>query len=152
MPSTRTVVVLCGEDICLEGSENNFTVPNFSDNIKVKLFRSPEAGGVPYSCCKSTRDTGNNLNNLFCGYKARVDPSTNITGQYLRANIHKEGCAEVISTFLMRNAAYIGIVLFVVFFAQMLSTIMSCVLRDQIMSQFNKWYAVDNICVRRYEE
>uniref|UniRef100_A0A914RAB1 Tetraspanin n=1 Tax=Parascaris equorum TaxID=6256 RepID=A0A914RAB1_PAREQ len=45
---------------------------NIYFNKSSQQFSSPEAGGVPYSCCKQLRGAGGGPINYFCGHGARL--------------------------------------------------------------------------------
>ncbi|KHN71830.1 Tetraspanin-17, partial [Toxocara canis] len=45
---------------------------NIYFNKSSQQFSSPEAGGVPYSCCKQLRGADGGPINYFCGHGARL--------------------------------------------------------------------------------
>lgn len=45
---------------------------NIYFNKSSQQFSSPEAGGVPYSCCKKMRGLNDGPINFFCGHGARL--------------------------------------------------------------------------------
>lgn len=45
---------------------------NIYFNKSSQQFSSPEAGGVPYSCCKKMRGVDGGPINFFCGHGARL--------------------------------------------------------------------------------
>lgn len=45
--------------------------PYFSGKKELAIFKSPQAFGVPHSCCKEMRNTTIFLKNYFCGFNLR---------------------------------------------------------------------------------
>ena len=50
---------------------------NLYFNKTSQIFSSPEAGGVPYSCCKQPRTIDEGPINYYCGHGARLRSEVN---------------------------------------------------------------------------
>ncbi|CDW52232.1 tetraspanin 5 [Trichuris trichiura] len=67
---------------------------NIYFNSSSEALGSPEAGGVPFSCCKSSKIEG--LINYYCGHGVRKFA-------ILSSNIFQEGCLGQAQSWLMKN-------------------------------------------------
>jgi tetraspanin-5 len=103
---------------------------NIYFNASAKALKSPEAGGVPYSCCKNLDAA---LINYACGYQTRVSQADNVglgeemarggrdwllhlqgPKQSYHSNIYTEGCLPKLQYWLNNNFLYVGAAIFVV--------------------------------------
>ncbi|MFH4977264.1 hypothetical protein AB6A40_003973 [Gnathostoma spinigerum] len=107
---------------------------NIYFNKSSTRFASPEAGGVPYSCCREPRGTNGGPINFFCGHKARL------VKEGLTDAIHPEGCTPKIENYLYQNMTYVAIAMVVVAFVQLLGISLAQNLRSDIFAQRAKWF------------
>ncbi|VDM98348.1 unnamed protein product [Thelazia callipaeda] len=124
----------------------------FSDAKTLHRYGSPEAGGVPFSCCKE--DKSEILRNLYCGLGARIRPidaEIGARGPYVRDNIYNQGCIEMLKQFLINNALYIvpGVTIFLLI--QLFCVFLACILQNQILVQREEWYSTEHLKVFVYD-
>ncbi|VDK64814.1 unnamed protein product [Anisakis simplex] len=62
---SQSALECCGLWSADDWNENVY----FSDEAALKIYQSPEAGGVPFSCCINKTTAG--IINRACGYNAR---------------------------------------------------------------------------------
>lgn len=119
------------------------------------MYGSLEAGGVPFSCCKSTKSTMSSLSNMFCGLDARKPPSFEVfndKGPFLREDIYQRGCIEMIKGFLINNMLYIAPAVFIFLIIQLFCLFSACVLQNQIFEQREDWYNIQKLKVFVYDQ
>ncbi|MCP9264821.1 Tetraspanin [Dirofilaria immitis] len=99
----------------------NWIQINVNDVNMLREYKSLEAGGVPFSCCKATESTTSSLPNMYCGLDSRKHPEggSDDKGTYLREDIHQKGCVEVIKRFLINNTLYIASAVFIFLMTQL---------------------------------
>uniref|UniRef100_A0A915LIP8 Tetraspanin n=1 Tax=Meloidogyne javanica TaxID=6303 RepID=A0A915LIP8_MELJA len=87
-PDLQTIIDWMQNDFqCCGISDPDDWDKNIYFNASAKALKSPEAGGVPYSCCKNVDKT---FINYACGYATRVSHSDNGPKQFYHSNIHIE--------------------------------------------------------------
>ncbi|VDO29132.1 unnamed protein product, partial [Onchocerca flexuosa] len=107
---------------------------NIYFNKSSQQFSSPEAGGVPYSCCKKMRGMDGGPINFFCGHGARLFK------EGLSDTIHSEGCTPKIENYLSQNMTYVAIAVILVAVIQILGILFAQNLRSDIFAQRARWY------------
>ncbi|VDM09443.1 unnamed protein product [Wuchereria bancrofti] len=107
---------------------------NIYFNKSSQQFSSPEAGGVPYSCCKKMRGLDGGPINFFCGHGARLFK------EGLSDTIHSEGCTPKIENYLSQNMTYVAIAVVLVAVIQILGILFAQNLRSDIFAQRARWY------------
>uniref|UniRef100_F1L520 Tetraspanin n=1 Tax=Ascaris suum TaxID=6253 RepID=F1L520_ASCSU len=107
---------------------------NIYFNKSSQQFSSPEAGGVPYSCCKQLRGAGGGPINYFCGHGARL------MKEGLSDAIHAEGCTPKIENYLSQNMTYVAVAVVLVAVIQILGILFAQNLRSDIFAQRAKWF------------
>ncbi|VDM19707.1 unnamed protein product [Wuchereria bancrofti] len=132
-----------------------FRYSNFSDANILRTYKSLEAGGVPFSCCKETKSTTASLSNMFCGLGARIPPPfapLDNKGMFLRDDIHHQGCIEMIKEFLISNILYIAPAVFIFLIIQLFCLFSAYILQNQIFEQRENWYSIQKLKVFVYEQ
>jgi hypothetical protein len=81
---------------------------NIYFNSSSSAFRSPEAGGVPFSCCVHSA-SADGLANLFCGHGVRLGSRTTLADA-----IYTDGCLPKLQSWLNNNVLYVSVALVVV--------------------------------------
>lgn len=104
---------------------------NIYFNSSAKTLASPDAGGVPFSCCK---DVDPLFTNYACGQSTRVDLVHRPTRIWL------EGCLPKLQNWLNNNFIYVGTIMFIIAIVQCLSICFAQDLRSDIFAQRAKWY------------
>ncbi|KAM4597156.1 tetraspanin-15 [Fundulus diaphanus] len=80
--------------------------------------RGPLAGGVPYTCCITTKP--NEVVNTMCGYKLLDKLSYDVSNI-----IHTRGCTDAFLTWVIDNYKKIAVLLLVIFLPQFFGVIVS---------------------------
>ncbi|KAF7636576.1 Tetraspanin [Meloidogyne graminicola] len=136
-PDLQTIIDWMQNDFqCCGISDPDDWDKNIYFNASAKALKSPEAGGVPYSCCKNIDKT---FINYACGYATRVSQSDNGPKQFYHSNIHTEGCLPKLQSWLNNNFLYVGAAVFVVAVVQFLGICFAQDLRSDIFAQRAKW-------------
>lgn len=102
-------------------------------NKSSKALGSPEAGGVPFSCCTDFDAKSSRLSNLYCGHGVRL-PGYQGAGKY-----HRVGCLEKFSVWLNRNVMGVGIALVVIAVLEILGICFAQNLRSDVFAQKARW-------------
>uniref|UniRef100_A0A0N4U501 Tetraspanin n=1 Tax=Dracunculus medinensis TaxID=318479 RepID=A0A0N4U501_DRAME len=114
---------------------------NIYFNKSSQEFLSPEAGGVPYSCCKKL-SLDNGPINYFCGHGARLIKEVLFYCllQGVSDSIHNEGCTPKIENYLIQNMTYVAVAVVVVAVVQILGILFAQNLRSDIFAQRARWF------------
>ncbi|PAV62694.1 hypothetical protein WR25_20422 [Diploscapter pachys] len=98
--------------------------------IASKEVQSPEAGGVPFSCCVNSSETM--LKNFYCGHGVRLKEQVlHSTG----SPIYTEGCLPKLQLWLSNNVFLVGICLVVAAIIQFLGICFAQNLKSDIFAQ-----------------
>uniref|UniRef100_A0A914LP42 Tetraspanin n=1 Tax=Meloidogyne incognita TaxID=6306 RepID=A0A914LP42_MELIC len=152
-PDLQTIIDWMQNDFqCCGISDPDDWDKNIYFNASAKALKSPEAGGVPYSCCKNVDKT---FINYACGYalgKIIFIEKFSIILNFLdffyfsrhvlailTTNIHIEGCLPKLQSWLNNNFLYVGAAVFVVAVVQFLGICFAQDLRSDIFAQRAKW-------------
>ncbi|GMT24224.1 hypothetical protein PFISCL1PPCAC_15521, partial [Pristionchus fissidentatus] len=98
------------------------------------ICSSPEANGVPYSCCVNpfrVDEDQNTIVNTACGYKTREMTSSHL--------IFQMGCLDVIDGWIKTNMMPFGVALIIVVCIQMIAICLAQNLKSDILAQKAKW-------------
>jgi len=102
---------------------------NIYFNSSAKSLASPDAGGVPFSCCKDEF-----FSNYACGQSTRPNH-----GHSFDNKIHIEGCLPKLQNWMNSNFIYVGTIVFFVAVIQFLGICFAQDLRSDIFAQRSKW-------------
>uniref|UniRef100_A0A0N5AUK0 Tetraspanin n=1 Tax=Syphacia muris TaxID=451379 RepID=A0A0N5AUK0_9BILA len=106
---------------------------NIYFNKSSSSILSPEAGGVPYSCCIEPRTLENGPINLNCGHGTR-------SGEMLSDKIFHDGCSPKVEAYLLQNFTYIAFAIFGIGIVQILGILFAQSLRSDIFAQRARWF------------
>ncbi|KHJ83496.1 hypothetical protein OESDEN_16805 [Oesophagostomum dentatum] len=95
---------------------------------------SPEAGGVPFSCCLNSSQMA--FKNFYCGHGVRLKEHA----QTSMNTIYTDGCLPKLQLWLNNNVFLVGVVLIIVAVIQILGICFAQNLKSDIFAQRAKWY------------
>ncbi|PIO57834.1 hypothetical protein TELCIR_20746, partial [Teladorsagia circumcincta] len=103
-------------------------------SIAAREVASPEAGGVPFSCCLNSSQL--TFKNFYCGHGVRLKEHA----QSSLNTIYTDGCLPKLQLWLNNNVFLVGIVLIIVAVIQILGICFAQNLKSDIFAQRAKWY------------
>ncbi|EYC09299.1 hypothetical protein Y032_0061g3266 [Ancylostoma ceylanicum] len=103
-------------------------------SIAAREVSSPEAGGVPFSCCLNSSQMA--FKNFYCGHGVRLKEHA----QNSLNTIYTDGCLPKLQLWLNNNVFLVGIVLIIVAVIQILGICFAQNLKSDIFAQRAKWY------------
>ncbi|CAI4229486.1 unnamed protein product [Auanema sp. JU1783] len=103
-------------------------------SIAARKVASPEAGGVPFSCCLNSSQQA--FKNFYCGHGVRLSKDVSSTA----ARIYTDGCLPKLQLWLNNNVFLVGITLVIIAVVQILGICFAQNLKSDIFAQRAKWY------------
>ncbi|CAB3406334.1 unnamed protein product [Caenorhabditis bovis] len=116
-------------------------------SIAARDVASPEAGGVPFSCCVNSSEVS--FKNFYCGHGVRLKTDSNnqmtarLASQRVLAqidSIYTEGCLPKLQLWLTNNIFIVMIIMVIVAIIQILGICFAQNLKSDIFAQRAKWY------------
>uniref|UniRef100_F1LBH7 Tetraspanin n=1 Tax=Ascaris suum TaxID=6253 RepID=F1LBH7_ASCSU len=136
---SQTALRCCGLRSADDWNENLY----FSDEPSLKIYLSPEAGGVPYSCCINKTVSG--IINKACGYKTRLHKRKGKSGYNVYPNVYQRGCIEGLRTAVTKYIFIIGPIVIGIILVEILCFLLSRRLMKVILEQRQRWYNTNEI-------
>ncbi|VDM48692.1 unnamed protein product [Toxocara canis] len=102
---SQTTLECCGIWSADDWNENVY----FSDDPALKMYGSPEAGGVPFSCCINKTISG--VTNMACGHNSRLVKRKGLSGYNIYPNIYQKGCIKGLKIAILKYVLIIAPVL-----------------------------------------
>ncbi|CAI5447883.1 unnamed protein product [Caenorhabditis angaria] len=115
-------------------------------SIAAREVASPEAGGVPFSCCINSSEL--DFKNFYCGHGVRLKLENQISSRLSAAQrvlaqtaaIYTEGCLPKLQLWLNNNVLLVGVAMIVIAIIQVLGICFAQNLKSDILAQRAKWY------------
>ncbi|PIC34765.1 hypothetical protein B9Z55_014321 [Caenorhabditis nigoni] len=114
-------------------------------SIEAREVASPEAGGVPFSCCINSSKL--EFKNYFCGHGVRLKPESHMAAHLAAqrvmahtSSIYTEGCLPKLQLWLNNNMLLVAVSMVIIAIIQVLGICFAQNLKSDILAQRAKWY------------